>query len=126
MIEIRHLRKEYDQTVALENLHLDIPEGEVYGLIGPNGAGKTTLIRVLATLLEPTYGRVRIATIATYGETLHTFVDRSAYDGSSLLHDAATLRRPLLLIHGWPQSWYAWRHVMPRRISSRHGADGCG
>jgi len=61
MIEIRHLRKEYNDNVALENLHLVIPEGEVYGLIGPNGAGKTTLIRILATLLEPTYGHVRIA-----------------------------------------------------------------
>jgi ABC-2 type transport system ATP-binding protein len=70
MIEIRHLRKEYDQTVALDNLHLDIPEGEVYGLIGPNGAGKTTLIRVLATLLEPTYGRVRIAGIDILEEPL--------------------------------------------------------
>jgi ABC-2 type transport system ATP-binding protein len=63
MIEVRHLRKEYDQTVALDNLHLHIPEGEVYGLIGPNGAGKTTLICILATLLEPTYGQVRIAGI---------------------------------------------------------------
>ncbi|HLJ95342.1 MAG TPA: ABC transporter ATP-binding protein [Gemmataceae bacterium] len=63
MIEVRHLRKEYDKTVALENLRLEIPEGEVYGLIGPNGAGKTTLIRILATLLEPTYGHVRIAGI---------------------------------------------------------------
>lgn len=60
MIEIHHLRKEYETTVALENLHLEVPAGEVYGLIGPNGAGKTTLIRVLATLLEPTYGHVRI------------------------------------------------------------------
>jgi ABC-2 type transport system ATP-binding protein len=63
MIEVRHLRKEYDKTVALDNLHLDVPEGEVYGLIGPNGAGKTTLIRILATLMEPTYGSVRIAGI---------------------------------------------------------------
>src|SRR5438270_3892174 len=70
MIEVRHLRKEYDQTVALDNLHLDIPEGEVYGLIGPNGAGKTTLIRVLATLLEPTYGHVRIAGIDVLEEPL--------------------------------------------------------
>jgi ABC-2 type transport system ATP-binding protein len=76
MIEIRHLRKEYDQTVALDNLDLDIPEGEVYGLIGPNGAGKTTLIRVLATLLEPTYGRVRIAGIDALAEPLrvHPFI----------------------------------------------------
>src|SRR4030081_1150276 len=60
MIEVHHLRQEYDKTVALDNLDLEIPAGEVYGLIGPNGAGKTTLIRILATLLEPTYGYVRI------------------------------------------------------------------
>jgi ABC-2 type transport system ATP-binding protein len=70
MIEIRHLRKEYDDSVALENLNLDIPAGEVYGLIGPNGAGKTTLIRILATLMEPTYGRVRIAGIDALEEPL--------------------------------------------------------
>jgi ABC-2 type transport system ATP-binding protein len=63
VIEVRFLRKEYDETVALENLHLDVPTGEVFGLLGPNGAGKTTLIRILATLLEPTFGQVRIAGI---------------------------------------------------------------
>src|SRR5216683_1383805 len=70
MIEIHHLRKEYGGTVALENLHLEIPEGEVFGLIGPNGAGKTTLIRILATLLEPTYGQIRIAGIDVLEEPL--------------------------------------------------------
>jgi ABC-2 type transport system ATP-binding protein len=70
MIEVHYLRKEYDDTIAIENLHLEIPEGEVYGLIGPNGAGKTTLIRVLATLLEPTYGEVRIGGIDVLEEPL--------------------------------------------------------
>ena len=60
MISIEHLRMEYGETVALENLQLEIERGEVFGLIGPNGAGKTTLIRILATLLEPTYGQVTI------------------------------------------------------------------
>jgi ABC-2 type transport system ATP-binding protein len=60
MIAIEHLRMEYGVTVALENLQLDVPRGEVFGLIGPNGAGKTTLIRILATLLEPTYGHIEI------------------------------------------------------------------
>jgi ABC-2 type transport system ATP-binding protein len=70
MIEIHHLRKEYEETLALENLSLVIPQGEVYGLIGPNGAGKTTLIRILATLLEPTYGEVRVAGIDVLAEPL--------------------------------------------------------
>lgn len=60
MIVVEHLRMEYGDTVALENLSLEIDAGEVFGLIGPNGAGKTTLIRVLATLLEPTYGSATI------------------------------------------------------------------
>ena len=70
MIKVSHLRKEYDDTVALENLQLEIAQGEVFGLIGPNGAGKTTLIRVLATLLEPTYGAVRIAGIDALADPL--------------------------------------------------------
>lgn len=60
MISIQHLRKEYDQLIALDNLCLEVPRGECFGLIGPNGAGKTTLLRILATLLEPTYGTVHI------------------------------------------------------------------
>jgi ABC-2 type transport system ATP-binding protein len=70
MIEVHHLRKEYEGTVALDNLQLEIPAGEVFGLIGPNGAGKTTLIRILATLLEPTFGQVRIAGIDILKEPL--------------------------------------------------------
>jgi ABC-2 type transport system ATP-binding protein len=48
---------------ALDGLSLTVECGGVYGLLGPNGAGKTTLIRVLATLLEPDRGRVRVAGI---------------------------------------------------------------
>jgi ABC-2 type transport system ATP-binding protein len=70
MIEIRYLRKEYDGHVAIENLHLTIPEGEVFGLIGPNGAGKTTLIRILSTPLEPTYGTALIGGIDVTEEPL--------------------------------------------------------
>jgi ABC-2 type transport system ATP-binding protein len=70
MIAVHHLRKEYGTKAALENLDLEIPAGEVFGLIGPNGAGKTTLIRILATLLEPTFGEVRIDGIDVLAEPL--------------------------------------------------------
>ena len=61
MIEVKNLRKEFDDLVAVDDLTLTIPSGEIYGLIGPNGAGKTTTIRVVCGLLEPTQGEVRVA-----------------------------------------------------------------
>ncbi len=59
-IEIEDLRVDYGNFTAISDLSLSIERGEIYGLIGPNGAGKTSLLNVLATLLEPTYGNVRI------------------------------------------------------------------
>jgi len=50
------LRKEYFETVAVADIDLAIPPGQIFGLIGPNGAGKTTTLRMLATTLEPTSG----------------------------------------------------------------------
>lgn len=61
MIELRNLRKEYDDLVAVYDLSLKIPEGEIYGLIGPNGAGKTTTIRMACGLLSPTLGQALVA-----------------------------------------------------------------
>lgn len=54
------LTKQFDRQVAVNDVDLQIPAGEVYGLIGPNGAGKTTLIRMLAAAEEPTTGEIYI------------------------------------------------------------------
>ena len=56
MVQTVNLTKRYGNLVALNNLHLNIEEGECFGYIGPNGAGKTTTIKILATLLQPTWG----------------------------------------------------------------------
>jgi len=60
MIRIQDLRVDYGDLTAVRDLCLEIPRGEIFGLIGPNGAGKTSTMRVLATLMEPTYGAVSI------------------------------------------------------------------
>ena len=63
MIQVADLRVDYGDLQAVKDLSLTVPPGEVYGLIGPNGAGKTSTMRVLAGLLEPAFGRVRIGGI---------------------------------------------------------------
>ncbi len=58
MIKLENLSKEYDEVVAVRDVSIEIPEGEIYGLIGPNGAGKTTMLRMCCGLLPPTSGCV--------------------------------------------------------------------
>ena len=61
MVELMHLRKEYEALLAVDDVCLTVPQGEIFGLIGPNGAGKTTTIRMAAGLLAPTMGRALVA-----------------------------------------------------------------
>ncbi len=56
LIEIKNLSKRFGNLAAVDNLSLDIGEGEVFGLLGPNGAGKTTTLLMLTTLVRPTSG----------------------------------------------------------------------
>ena len=60
MIETTKLTKQYGDLMALKNLDLTIEAGQCFGFIGPNGAGKTTSIKILATLLKPTWGEARV------------------------------------------------------------------
>jgi len=59
-IEVRKLAKSFGHQVALRGVDLTVAEGEFLTLFGPNGAGKTTLIRIVASLMRPTDGLVRV------------------------------------------------------------------
>jgi ABC-2 type transport system ATP-binding protein len=60
MIDISNITKTYGPKIAVENLTLQIPAGELFAFLGPNGAGKTTTIKMLCGLLFPTSGTVRV------------------------------------------------------------------
>ncbi len=59
-VETLHLRKVYGNHVAVEDLTLQVEEGEVFGFLGPNGAGKTTSVKMLMGLIHPTSGTARL------------------------------------------------------------------
>jgi ABC-2 type transport system ATP-binding protein len=60
LLEAHDLRVDYGDLTAVDGVSLTLEPGQVLGLVGPNGAGKTSTIRVLTTLMDPTYGSVRI------------------------------------------------------------------
>ena len=63
MIRLVHLTKRYGKFTAVDDIHLEVPSGELFGFLGPNGAGKTTTFRMIAGILRPTSGTVEIGGI---------------------------------------------------------------
>ncbi|MGH9257952.1 MAG: heme ABC exporter ATP-binding protein CcmA [Vicinamibacterales bacterium] len=104
MLSAQHLTRRFGSRVAVDDVSFDLAPGEIFALLGPNGAGKTTTLRMLAGLIEPSSGCVRIG-----AETL------SRHNASRLrgrigfltempgLWDRLTVRRNLLVyaqLHG--------------------------
>ncbi|MCA9128377.1 MAG: ABC transporter ATP-binding protein [Planctomycetales bacterium] len=68
MIKTTNLTKKYGDMYAIRGINLDLEEGDLFGFIGPNGAGKTTTMRIIATLLTPTYGEAYVCGNSIYTE----------------------------------------------------------
>lgn len=66
VVEIRDLTKKYGDFYAIRGIHLSLDAGDLFGFIGPNGAGKTTTMRILATLLDPSWGEASIDGYSIY------------------------------------------------------------
>ena len=66
MIETHDLTKVYGDLYAVNRLELKLEAGDMFGFIGPNGAGKTTTMRILATLLNPTWGEAYVCGYSIY------------------------------------------------------------
>ncbi|MCB5177638.1 MULTISPECIES: ABC transporter ATP-binding protein [Microvirga] len=61
VVEVRGICKKYGEVEALRNIDLDFPRGKLTTLLGPSGCGKTTLLKIIAGLIEPTSGEVRVS-----------------------------------------------------------------
>ncbi len=66
MIKTEDLTKQYGNLFAVKNLKLDLVEGDLFGFIGPNGSGKTTTMKILATLLQPSWGEAYVCDLSIY------------------------------------------------------------
>ena len=63
MIRLQNVTKKYGSKLAVDNLCLEIPGGELFAFLGPNGAGKTTTIKMMVGLLRPTGGKVELCDV---------------------------------------------------------------
>ena len=68
MIKTVGLTKKYGDMFAINEIDLELEEGDLFGFIGPNGAGKTTTMRIIATLLEPTQGEAYVCGHSIYND----------------------------------------------------------
>ena len=58
ILKTKDLTKKYGNKIVVDNLNLEIEEGEVFGLLGPNGAGKSTTMNMICGIVKPTLGEV--------------------------------------------------------------------
>ena len=94
LLECAGLTKAYASGMnALNNLTLTLPAGRIIGLLGPNGSGKTTLIKLIAGLLTPTAGFIKVCgvPVSTQTKTLVSYLpERSSLDESMKVREAIT------------------------------------
>jgi ABC-2 type transport system ATP-binding protein len=86
------LTKDYGTTRALDDVHLTVQRGEVFGYLGPNGAGKTTTIRLLLGLLRPTAGRAEVFGLDAWRDSVRIHARTGYLPGDAGLYERLTGR----------------------------------
>jgi ABC-2 type transport system ATP-binding protein len=113
MIEFDHVTRTYGSKVAVSDLSVAIPRGELFALLGPNGAGKTTTIRMLVGLLQPSRGTIRVCRADVVRDPRAAHLHVGYVPDEPCLYDKLTGREFLWFIadmFGMP------RHVASSRI----------
>jgi ABC-2 type transport system ATP-binding protein len=96
MIQLTNVTKQYDNTTVVEPLNLQIEAGEIVGIIGHNGAGKSTTMKMIAGLVEPTTGEVRVMGRDIHREGVKVKQQIGYLSEESPLYEAMTAQQYLL------------------------------
>jgi len=96
MIELINVTKRYDDTTVVDNLNIQIKTGEIVGIIGHNGAGKSTTLKMIAGLVEPTSGEVRVMGRDIHKEGVKIKQHIGYLSEESPLYEAMTAQQYLL------------------------------
>ena len=96
MIQLEDVTKRYDDTIVVDRLSLQIDAGEIVGMIGHNGAGKSTTLKMIAGLVEPTSGHVRVMGHDMQRENIRVKQRIGYLPEESSLYEAMTARQYLL------------------------------
>jgi len=96
MIKLTNVTKQYDNTTVVEPLNLQIEAGEIVGIIGHNGAGKSTTMKMIAGLVEPTTGHVRVMGKDIHREGVKVKGQIGYLSEESPLYETMTAREYLL------------------------------
>ena len=110
-VHCQALSKRYGAVAALDDLDLDVAEGEVLGYLGPNGAGKTTTIRLLLGLIRPTAGHAEIFGLDCQRQTVEAHRRLAYVPGEANLWPALTGAETLHVLGRGPG---ASRRKVPR------------
>jgi ABC-type multidrug transport system ATPase subunit len=117
------LGKDYDETVALEDLTVRVEEGERVIVVGPNGSGKTTLLRMTAGMLEPSQGRVEV--VGAPAGSLPARAATSYIPDAPVLYDDLSVAEHLEYVgrlHG-TDDWEEWGQELVVRLGLEERVD---
>lgn len=107
-IEVEGVSKVYGSTLALDDVSLEVSDGEIFGLLGPNGAGKSTLLETVAGLRRPTSGGVRVFGVDPARERTATTARVGMQPQSAALFESLTVLETVRM--------YASFHTRPRAV----------